>query len=429
MKVAIFAYSWSKTGTVDSYINGFVDCLKNFGFNVDVYIANEYTDCNGLHGFSTEIDMLAVFDHVRSEKYEFAISFNGSFVCAEIIDALSGKIVNVIVDDIPHLFFHTETNQIDIFRYGLNIFLMSSKIERLIVEKFPSLTGRVHFRPPASVIKSNKYLTKFIGEDKRYNISWVASYLSTDAATLLFERILSNPIFTDVFRKSLESINNSGIILLSDKDTYDLERMLSLHKWSRDFYIMSLQNILSSQDRTGVCIRLEKHGLKIFGNSAWLRSAMHTELYSALVGIDCINTSLKLETVYNSSKISINLPQRQAFGALQYRIIDIMRSDSLLLTEGDGSSDIQRAFGGKFPVPMYDTVDQLESLCDYYLSHDKERLELIAECNELTADIFSYEAYCMHIANTLNLSIDASLKGPVGTVTYKGLTLFIIRLT
>jgi len=47
-------------------------------------------------------------------------------------------------------------------------------------------------------------------------------------------------------------------------------------------------------------------------------------------------------------------------------------------------------FGEDCPVPTYADLDELERLCVHYLGNETERRRLVAKCNALVAEGFSF---------------------------------------
>ena len=104
-----------------------------------------------------------------------------------------------------------------------------------------------------------------------------------------------------------------------------------------------------------------------------------------------MTTHADLRRVYNASKISINLPQAHLTNdAVQYRVIDVMASNALMITKYSKTTDLYRVFGEDCPIPTYNDLAELEALCVHFLKNEAERRELVARCNGLVAKGFSF---------------------------------------
>jgi spore maturation protein CgeB len=105
-----------------------------------------------------------------------------------------------------------------------------------------------------------------------------------------------------------------------------------------------------------------------------------------------VRTHQELLTVYNSSKLSVNLPQSFISESFQYRLLDVMSSNALLVTRRTPEPDLYRVFGPDCLVAMYDSLAELEAVCAYYLAHEDERAARVAACNALVTEAFSFRS-------------------------------------
>jgi spore maturation protein CgeB len=72
-----------------------------------------------------------------------------------------------------------------------------------------------------------------------------------------------------------------------------------------------------------------------------------------------------------------------------------MSSNALLVTKRTPEPDLYRVFGPDCPVPMYDSLDELEAICAHYLAHEDERRAVVAACNALVTPDFSFRSRCL----------------------------------
>ena len=98
------------------------------------------------------------------------------------------------------------------------------------------------------------------------------------------------------------------------------------------------------------------------------------------------------------------MSQMQSGAALPYRVIDILASDALLITNYHPQSDAFAIFGKDCPIVMYKNLDELSTLCEYYLSHEDERRRLVVKCNEMVKHGFDFRDRCQDILDLCGLS-------------------------
>ena len=134
---------------------------------------------------------------------------------------------------------------------------------------------------------------------------------------------------------------------------------------------------------------------------------------------EVIKTHSQLVDVYQSSLISVNIPQIQTGPALPYRVFDILASDSLLITKYHSESDAFSLFGKDCPIPMYRDMDHLRELCAFYLSNDEARRELVAKCNGLVAKGYSFDERVLSLAKLTGVTVSpTNVPGQVLFVDY-----------
>ncbi len=98
------------------------------------------------------------------------------------------------------------------------------------------------------------------------------------------------------------------------------------------------------------------------------------------------------QSIYASSKINLNITSLQFDDAVVNRVMDVGAAGGFILT--DWKSDLRRVTSVHEEI-SYKTIEELNYKIDYYLSHEKERLE-IAE--QLHQDIINNNTY-EHIVN------------------------------
>ncbi len=178
---------------------------------------------------------------------------------------------------------------------------------------------------------------------------------------------------------------------------------------------MQLQNIVTDRVRVEAVDRLSKHGLKLFGNSAWTSTIPFCRgTIDALQVTPAVRSHSTLMDIYNGSLISINIPQAQAHGALQYRLFDIMASNSLLISQFHPNCDLERLFGAGCPVPLFKTLAEMERLCAHYLNEEGERKALVEKCNALVSEGFDFVDRCHDILRLSKVILPSKASSKLG---------------
>jgi hypothetical protein len=386
MKIAFFGYAWNKALQPDAYMSETITALAGTGADVDVYLGSQLTKEYGIYGLNAAMQPGRIGAFIAAQGYDAAVSFNNSMLIPEVLAAMPGRIVTVIVDEPEHLFDYHRTGPWPVFASDVEIVAMSSRLEQRLIKAVPGVRQRLRFMLPATNVVAGPRPEPFLP------ISWVASYVGDANLDQYMQLVAESPDVRTLTLRCLQIIERDGD-LRSIRDTATPEAaLIAALPWSFDFFQTQMQNVLTNRARLAVVERLAKHGLALFGNAGWRKLLTHDgAVLQALQSGPAPASHADLTRIYNASRISINAPQAHtAVGAVQYRMIDVMASGALLITRRDRPSDLNRVFGDDCPVPTWRDLDELERLCVHYLAHEDERRELVARCNALLASGYSF---------------------------------------
>lgn len=428
-KIAIFAYSWSTEPHVklDIYLNEFVRTFSSIGFDVDVYVANQYVERDGIVGFSKIYNLQKLNNKIKLNKYKFILSINNALLTRRLDALRLQPVISLIVDDFNHLFNHDMTGLYDQFSFA-DIILFSSYLHiKKLKSNNLSVADRLRFYPTATSVSVSSKNYEFI--PKVHNITWVASLLDASGYTLLYRYCIDNPDRAALLNWVVDVVRQGS------KINYDhaigaesISGLLDEHKWSRPFFEMQIQNLISNQSRISVVDRLHHLGLSVFGNHEWINAAAYNaNILTVYNEGKAISSHEDIMKIYNASKICINMSQMQSGAALPYRIIDILASDALLITNYHPQSDAFEIFGKDCPIVMYKNLDELSTLCEYYLSHEDERRSLVVKCNEMVKNGFDFRDRCQDILDLCGLS-SAHEKLSAGNINFVNSSEFIFLI-
>ena len=387
MRVALFAFAWDNAPSPDVYISEVIRTLARLGLNVDVYIGGGFVGDGATGGMRPDLPASELARFVRSQGYDFAIGFNNALVMPETVDALSCTIVSVIVDSLHHLFDHTDEGLTRAFELPIHAApIYTSFITD--AESLPNRRAKVSFLPAATRIEHRQA----DAAAERLNISFVASMLGDHNLDTFMSRVGDEvPGGLKLVSRCLDSIAQCGEIG-RDPETQEAARVLcDWSHWTYAWLELHLQEVVTNRERLAVAERLAPLGLTIYGNARWHRSlTMMPSVASCFRSGAELRGHADLCAVYDRSRISINLPQIHAGTGMQYRILDILASQSLLITKHVPGSDIERLFGLDSPIVTFSNFDDLHAKCAYYLANETERLARVKACNALVAHGFSF---------------------------------------
>src|SRR5258708_11968796 len=116
MKIAFFGYAWGSARKIDAYMREVVGAYGQLGFEVDVFLGNDFSADGIVTGFKADVDVTRLAAYIREQAYVAAVSINNSLLLPQIVEALEGWVVSVIVDGFNHLFCYDPQDGYAAFR-------------------------------------------------------------------------------------------------------------------------------------------------------------------------------------------------------------------------------------------------------------------------------------------------------------------------
>jgi hypothetical protein len=425
-RIALFAglVNYGNSRRLDHYLSEIARHFALLGFGVDIYAANEYTRNGGNYGLSKNINFVKLDKLINSKNYVLLLSINNALM-TERLECLSKiPLIDLVVDDFNHLFKHDQCSIYEQFNLAKYIIFSSySHINRL-KKNNPILKGRIHFYPTATSAFNRS--TDQLNLPKKYNIAWIATLLDVSGISLMFQQCIDYQDKVNLLRNAVQCVKDGHHIHYDERlGESSLDTIITEYKWTRAHFEMQVQNLISNDSRITVANDLHRFGLHIFGNREWTSAAAyHPKIMDVYHDGGKISSHDDIMRIYNSSKICINSSQVQTESALPYRVIDILASDALLITNYHPESDAFAIFGKDCPIVMYKNIDDLVHLCDYYLAHEDERLILVERCNDLVKNGFEFKDRCKDILKLAGVSYEGNTSD-TGNLKYINSNTFI----
>lgn len=415
-KAAFFIYAWNVFRMPDPYIREMVAALASYGVNVDVYVGGQFAKDEGPKGLRPDVSKSGLGNFIHDQDYDFALCFNNSLVIPETVAALRCTIVSVMVDSIHHMLDQSGEGLHQAFGLPIHV----APIYTSFLEDAKDVKGfkaAVSFMPAATVTEKRERCAG----DELIEISWVASMLGDYHLDSFLSRVdLEVPNGLDLISRCLSDIQKSGEISMDPASQKAAKILCDWSHWDYPLLEMHMQEIVTNGVRLAAVEKLAPLGLKFYGNARW-RSALMVSpatVQSFRSGANLRRHS-DLCAIYDQSKISINIPQIHAGTGMQYRILDILASKSLLITQHVPNSDMEYLFGADSPIVTFTDLEDLHRKCIYYLQNETERKARVEACNALVANGFSFRNRVLEYLELSNLAEAQRLKAgsPSGSVT------------
>ncbi len=406
-RVGLFLHTYMPSGALDPFMQELVQGFRRIGVEVYLFITNEYVDSLGAQDLKIKINKKKLLDYIASLELDFILSSNHGLVFKELKLAAPCKIVNWLVDLIP--FSHDGDSIGQAFSNGQWVITSSSAAIPQIRSSFDVESSKVLYLPFASAVSECE---SSMSAEKSIEICFVGSYFSSgDVGEILSECAKSEALYGE-FLDELEDVRSNYQYYSPVRGPLLKKLVNERFKINDILFRAYLANIVSQNSRASFLKEAAPYGLNLYGNIQWLNTLeSNSEILHAFRPTVHITTKDALKTLYESSKISLNISHRQALGGLPYRVFDILRSSSLLLSDSGSKHDFELIFG-KTNLPFYDSIESFRFQIKRLLSDDVLRSDLVAESNELVAKGHTFEDRIKQMYEQIApglLSVDCSL--------------------
>ena len=386
MKILAFIYTFAPDGDFDSYMVEVVNGFENVGAELYVIKSNELINRKRgtLLQNNKRIDSY-IKKTIEKIQPDFILSINRGGISKSILKNFNSiPIITLMVD----LMFFKSSNfgEKTIFRDNDHLITATFAAVNALEKKFPELKGRVYYLPVCTRKEDFNHTIK-----KDINISFIGNLFGKSKKLIALNK--NDKKFRSGFFKFIEEVNNS--YHLDDNyylTKYNIKDKLIAKRYDPDKLLYIAANIISTNDRIKTLDAVSDLGLRIYGPEKWYETISYShKLASCYQFNEYIKTRKQLCSIYDRTKIGININHHQATSGFGYRVVDILASSALLITNFQEDSDFKRLFGKDHKIPTYRSPEELRNKIVYFLNHEEKRKELVAYCNQLVAKGFSFE--------------------------------------
>ncbi len=348
------------------YYESLMSELQKCGNEIFYIISSDFLDrpWNGSNELKSDLDCEKLAAYIKSLQIDFCIVFNNS-------------VPNVVVEnlDCPLTLWHADSfdyfndrEEILVNRDRYHFVCPFADTENFLRSQIQIPESQILRVMPATCIQAD--LTR----DLTTNVSFIGTPFISGYNFLSYLKSNPNKV------KELQSLANAF-------RTYDstflnaassLEFLTEVHK---EIPAGELKAIYSSQKRTLTLALIAELGLELYGGEGWYDVA----LFLPWVGLAFRNKkvySLKHnQDIYNSSRISLNISHSQATEGFPWRIMDIMASNSCLVT--DRNLGIQLFAKEVDNLPTYSHPSEAYALCKKILADEPFRQDIVKKSQEV----------------------------------------------
>ena len=256
---------------------------------------------------------------------------------------------------------------------------------------------------------------KLIKNKDRYTFLTFSTQGKKDYENVGINKSFLVKIGSEVQSKKIEKKYN--ISFIGNPFFNSTEKSFDFYKHKNDLKRNSLY--LSGVKRFRILEKLLESDLAIFGPREWLVLQNFNTNFSNCYKDENVFSYFHNELIYNRSNFSINIPHEQNITGMPFRVADIIRSDSLLITEY--KSDFFNDLLFKKELDFLKTYIVFESENDVkskieYLTNNKQLLTELKEAQAKIGKQYSWDNKIKEIQEITNVNIFAQNKNNLNPI-------------
>lgn len=222
-------------------------------------------------------------------------------------------------------------------------------------------------------IKDNKivetyFATAFKAESVKSlgNISFIGSNFKAPDSLIKLLAIHNTPEIKATIKYLADNFEVSPKEYLSENNM----------EWLLDAISSSgFSEISSAQNRLEVLSAISRLGLELFGTKSWLSTASYAPNVALSYNDKQVYSLKHTQNIYNGTKVGLNISHTQAVENFPWRVLDIMASNSCLLSNNIRClNDFTKEF---VSLPTYTSSAEAYELAQKLLSDEEYRKDLI----------------------------------------------------
>lgn len=255
--------------------------------------------------------------------------------------------------------------------YGVQDYIRNLKISESRVCRVPSATA----------IESEN-------EKKCYNLSFIGNPFFNSASLI------------KVFIKYPHLIGVSSEYLTINKEK--IERLLKPYNVS----FTALQYCRSGDKRAQIIMGLLELGIKVFGPNEWLNLAPFASDLVEAYDPSSVYSLKHNNLIYDRSKVSLNVCHTQIITGYPWRVLDILASSSVLLSEF--KPDLHRDLAHLVDLQLYASPNDAYNKARKILKDDSLRYDLISQQNAAIEQGFRWKHRLRLIEQLTGVPLDST---------------------
>lgn len=383
------------------FYEGLINALVRNGNNVSFMIVNEFVQSykSRSNQLSSRLDQVKLDNYIKNQNFDLIIAFNNA-----LYDGYLQK------SDIPYIIWGVDP---------INVYADK--------ENLKSNQGRYIF---AGNCEDDYHNIKDYFQPSKLDILRFA----TDIRSEKVEQIYPISFVGSLWRSSEKELLKKGLHPKELKQIIDLLRQntnFTIDGLKKELHIQHnllnqtsafwLLHGIATTDRIAVLSALADLGLHTFGKSEMWQELADTNLFLACTyDSEDVYDLQSTQDLFNRSKISFNMSHIHAGQTgFSFRVIDSMASNACLVT--DYKEGYEHLFGRyvKLPTFEYGHPQEARKVCEYMLTHEDERLDVVENSQKAIDAEYRFEHRFKQIESIVNIKLMRKTKGSLSQIKAK----------
>ncbi|NER23592.1 MAG: glycosyltransferase [Symploca sp. SIO1C2] len=381
---------------------GFKEALEKQGHKIIYFNPSYYSSKN--HAIQSLLSI------TQEQKIDYCFIFSNSLVIKSYYNILKSYVFEIL--NVSLIFIHHDcighsltAGNPNFYSYFDAIYRLNDKSWHFCIERHNIIDLKLlGIKRVFHIFHASEFTNK-INSNNHYNVSFVGHVLPDFGEIYKSnQEIISFSSFHHVSASFWNRITNLDFKIKQSAHSYAVfigKDKNNINTFKNQFEYIYLAGMLSPHFRGEIINKLKCSQIDIVGGDPGYISGIMDKRMIQKNGViyhPPTQNYIDVNSIYANSKINLNITSLQFDDAVVNRVIDVGAAGGFILT--DWKSDLRKITSVHEEI-SYKTIEELNYKIDYYLFHEKERLEIAQQLHEDIKTQNSYEKLVNYIISKI----------------------------